>query len=198
MKRKLVSEEERQDVRKRIKRDAHNLCELIVKTNEEYKEELFKLELDNIQLKTNNKLIQSKCDNLKQQNELLQEEIKRKDISSIILEKTISKLLYKVAHKYTCGSCLHEIGCEYSADLCGYCQKWICQCCRLWCKFSHYSDGKTKKCYNSICKTCVELFGNNCPKHNENIDKEKRDKLDKYHKENHYEYPWKDEESESE
>ena len=159
--------EERLNTRKRIRSDAHNLAEYVVKTTIEYKEELEQLEKDNKYLTRKNKYMKTDIYKKNEIIEILEEELERK-------ANRINSLIASIGESKICYICAHSL-CD--PNLCVYCQKWVCECCRGWC--SHNDDERS--CIVQICSEC-SIENNKCPEHCDfkNIE------LMNYYKENRY------------
>lgn len=158
--------EKRLETRKRIRSDAHNLAEYVVKSTFEYKEELNQLEKDNKHLTRKNKYLKTELENKNQVIEILEEELERK-------ANRINELIYSIGESKLCYLCAHSL-CD--PNLCVYCQKWVCECCRGWC--SHNGDGRS--CIVQICSECSVEYSK-CPEHSD-----ENNELMKFYKENRY------------
>jgi hypothetical protein len=156
-----MDESEREDIRKKIKGEAINLCTQVVNTSIEYKEELLRLEKDNSRIRRENNYFKKIKTNLENQNKTLVKELKEKD-------KKIEKLIKRIGPNKICFNCTHSLDCGNLA-LCIYCKNWLCECCVSCCE--EIKDGKF--CPIFICSFCVRDF-DKCPKHTPNtfIDKE--------------------------
>ena len=141
---------EREEIRKNIKSNARNLCEYVVKTSIEYKEELLNLECDILNVKKKNKNLKKFNRNLKEQNDILIEELIEK-------EKRIQKLINKLGSDNICSICDHFIECF--GHLCVYCQTKVCSCCLKIC-----SEGDEEFCNIFFCSSC-SITHNKCPIH---------------------------------
>ncbi len=144
----------REDIRRRIKADAINLCTQVVNTAVEYKEEIIQLEKDNIKLKKENVYLKQIQIELKEQNKMLMKEIKERN-------KKLDNFIKR--NKKICFNCFHSIICD--SYLCIYCQKWVCGCCLNICKHQE----NDKRCPIVVCLSCIKLFPY-CPKHSGNED----------------------------
>ena len=158
---------DREQVRKNIKADARNLCEYVVKTACEYKEELYNMEEDILKLEKKIHNSQNIIANLKEQNEILTDEY-------INMEYRLRRLIERLGSKL-CYRCDHFLDCDQ--HLCVYCHQWFCSCCIRVCP-----EGDDEKyCGFLICADCLEKQ-EKCPTHN-NI---KDEKLIRYYLENRY------------
>ena len=141
---------DREDIRKKIKADATNLCTLVVNTACEYKEEIIQLEKDNNKLGRKNKHLIKTNNNLTEQNEILLEELHQS-------QKRIKKLIERLGGTNLCYNCDHYIDCKISS-LCVYCQEKVCLCCIKTCT-------SEDDCRIVICLSCVKTH-TLCPEHN--------------------------------
>ena len=143
---------ERQEIRKKIRADATNLCTYVVNTCCEYKEEIMELEKDNEKLEKKNKHLKNVNRNLTEQNEILLEELEK-------AQKRVNKLIEKLGKNNLCHNCDHFLDCNL-ATLCVYCQKWVCICC-------------ITNCNNPDCniRFCIHCSSSHplCPKHDSNV-----------------------------
>lgn len=170
----------RLNTRKRIRSDATNLAEYVVKTTIEYKQELLELERDNRKLERRNKYMKNTIKKNEETIGILNEEVEMKNIR-------LNELIRTLGENKVCYTCSHSL-CDPS--LCVYCQKWVCDCCRSWCDYGIDSDNK--RCYVNICSSC-SIDNNKCPKHS---DDEEALKLHEYYDENKYNLIFNDESSE--
>ena len=159
--------EKRLNTRKRIRSDADNLAEYVVKTSIEYREELNQLEKDNKKLARKNKHLKTEVKKKNEIIEILEEELERKS-------NQVNHLISSIGSTKTCYICSHSL-CD--PNLCVYCQKWVCECCLGYCK--HREDGRS--CITTICGDC-SIENNKCPKHSYNQDEE----LMEYYEQNKY------------
>ena len=157
---------ERKQIRENIKSDARNLCEYVVKTTIEYKEELLKLEEDLLLSENENKNLERINLNLKEQNDFLTDEY-------VNMEYRLRTLIEKIGNKI-CYKCDHFLDCD--RHLCVYCKQWFCSCCIRTCK-------KNDEIYCNLlmCSNCLSIKGS-CPDH----EKVKDQKLIDYYLENRY------------
>ena len=158
--------EERLNTRKRIRSDANNLVEYVVKTTIEYKEELEQLEKDNKKLTRKNKYMKTDIQKKNEVIEILEEELERK-------ANRINTLIASIGESKICYICSHSL-CD--PNLCVYCQKWVCECCRGWC--AHNDENN---CIVQICEEC-SIENDKCPEHCN----DKNSELMKYYKENRF------------
>jgi cell division protein FtsB len=158
IKTQLKTEKERLEIRKRIRADAANLCEYVVKTSIEYKEELIRLEKDNQKLKKKNKYLKNTINNLKNNNNFLCEEIDSKN-------KNLIKIL---GCNEVCFNCNHLVSCKKSKFLCSMCLQWMCSCCIDYCL--------QNECLNKVCNSC----SSECFLHSNFSEEIKKELLDEY------------------
>ena len=143
---------EREEIRKKIRTDATNLCTYVVNTCCEYKEEIMELEKDNVKLEKKNKYLKNLNKNLTEQNEILLEELEN-------AQKRINKLIERLGKDNLCHNCDHFLDCNL-ASLCVYCQKWVCICCS--------TDCNDLDCNIRVCTHCTSSHPL-CPKHDSTI-----------------------------
>lgn len=143
---------EREDIRKKIRADARNLCEYVVNTCCEYKSEIINLEKDNRKLEKKNKYLKTLNSNLTEQNEILLEELEN-------AQKRVNKLIEKLGKNNLCHNCDHFLDCNL-ASLCVYCQKWVCICCS--------KDCNNLDCRILLCSNCSSSHPL-CPKHDSSV-----------------------------
>lgn len=158
---------DREDIRKKIKASATNLCTLVVNTACEYKEELIQLEMDNVKLTRKNKHLVKINNNLTEQNEILLEQLHQS-------EKRVRKLIERLGGNNLCYNCDHYIECKISS-ICVYCQERVCLCCIKTCESG-------KECSIVICLSCIKTHPI-CPLHNETSHSEE---LLNYYRENKF------------
>ena len=143
---------ERQEIRKKIRADATNLCTYVVNTCCEYKEEIMELEKDNAVLEKKNKYLKNLNKTLTEQNEILMEELEN-------AQKRVNKMIEKLGKNNLCHNCDHFLDCNV-ASLCVYCQNWVCVCCS--------KDCDNIDCRIVLCTYCAQTHPH-CPKHDSNI-----------------------------
>lgn len=176
-------EEERVNIRKRIKGPATNIQTQIVNICSEYRDELTQLEKDNKKLKADNDNLTELYKRSQKSSELLRKEyrkrlrLKKNQYRQAREAYRQSRKRYQRKIAFTgeiCYRCSHGLDC-YSS-LCIYCQKYVCRCCNDWCS----GNG----CYKHMCKTCFEDNGTHCPEHNPNISEEEKKTLLEYYTNN--------------
>ena len=140
----------REEVRKNIKSNARNLCEYVVKTTIEYKEELLNLEEDLLAAKRKNIKLENSNSNLKEQNDILMEQLVESDTR-------IHNLIERLGSKF-CYNCDHFLDCD--KYLCVYCQQHYCSCCIRVCPEVTIDN----YCNFLICSNCKIKY-EKCPTH---------------------------------
>ncbi len=158
---------DREEVRRKIKANATNLCTLVVNTACEYKEEIIQLEKDNVKLTRKNKQLLKINNGLTEQNEILLAELHKS-------EKRMRKMIERLGGNNLCYNCDHYIDCKISS-ICVYCQERVCLCCIKTCD-------SPDDCNIVICSSCVETHPT-CPQHHHT---EFSEQLLSYYRENKF------------
>ena len=158
----------RLEIRKKMIIAPKDLAVRIVQNVTEFKEELTCLEKDNRELERKNAHLETIIEKLKVANKSMLEELKNKEAKLEGLLKTLEDdICYDCSHILNCGK----------ANLCIYCDHWVCHCCIKWCPVDD--------CIIQICDSCrkYHFF---CPSHNPNFPREELDIINKKYNENRY------------
>ncbi len=175
--------------------DPRNLTLLVVQKVLDYKDELRKLLLEN-------KRMEKEINHLKHLLTLTENEKSLLGQNVSTSNNRIRELIELMNTKNICSSCYHSLECGDSF-LCAYCQKYVCNCCRIFCTskdhHSNNSNNNNSKCNNcsgfenlcifSMCTECSEHYRETCPKHNEDMTFEEKEELIQYFMKNRYRKP---------
>ena len=166
------------NIRDKIKSPATDLCSYVVNTCIEFKEELLKLEKENLELVRKNEHLKIVNSNLVEQNRMLLEELE-------ISQNRICEMIKRFGINNVCYNCDHFLDCGDNY-LCIYCKKWVCNCCTEFCRQKLGTDrhGDDICCSITLCDSCANTH-NRCPSHSD-LNEELVKELTSYYKENRF------------